>query len=338
MRFDKTKQPINTNNMKTNRLKFLAFAITIAFSMPFISSAQTVKEAVEAYNTGASMLKDNPEGALVKLYQALEISNELDSDGQETKLLAQSLIPKAHQQLAMTFYKDKKLIETLDQLEKARKTAKEYGDNGTLARVDKIIPQLYNQMGNSEYREEQFEKAIEFYQKAIEVKADYPDPFLGISLSYEKLANYDSMLEFLKKTIEVANSVNDRSKADDAQKKAKGYLLITGDAAQKGKKYDEAIELFTKILEFDQTDGLIYFILARNYSELKNWDKVIENSKLALENTNGNFDKTDVYYQMGAAYQSLGKNTDACQAFSNALSGKNSAAAEYQMKEVLKCN
>ncbi|MDD2279743.1 MAG: tetratricopeptide repeat protein [Bacteroidales bacterium] len=323
--------------MKTNKVKFLILAITLVLSLPFISAAQTVKEAVEAYNSGASMLKENPAGALEKLYQALEISEELDYDGQETKLLAQSLIPKAHQQLAMNFYRDKNLPETLDQLEKARKTAKEYGDNGTLARVDKIIPQLYNQMGNSEYRDEKFEKAIEFYLKSIEIKADYPDPYLGIALSYEKQENFDSMLEYLKKTIEVANSVNDINKADDAQKKAKAYLLKNGDSAQKDKKYDEAIEFFTKVLEFDKVDGTIYFLLAVNYSETKNWDKVVDNSKLALEYANGTLDKAGIYYQMGTAYQKLGKNTEACEAYSNA-SGSYSAAAEYQMKEVLKCN
>lgn len=323
--------------MKTNKMKFLIVAITLVFALPFISEAQTVKEAVEAYNSGASMLKDNPAGALEKLYQALEISEELDYDGQETKLLAQSLIPKAHQQLAMNLYRDKNLPETLDQLEKARKTAKEYGDNGTLARVEKIIPQLYNQMGNSEYRDEKFEKAIEFYQKSIEVKVDYPDPYLGIALSYEKQENYDSMLEYLKKTIEVANSVNDKNKADDAQKKAKAYLLKNGDSAQKDKNYNEAIEFFTKILEFDQGDGTIYFLLAVNYNELKNWDMVIDNCKLALEHANGSLDKAGIYYQMGTAYQKLEKNTEACEAFRN-TSGSYSAAAEYQMKEVLKCN
>ncbi|MDD2197028.1 MAG: tetratricopeptide repeat protein [Bacteroidales bacterium] len=324
--------------MKTNKMKFLILAITLVFALPFVSEAQTVKEAVEAYNSGASILKDNPAGALEKLYQALEISEELDYDGQETKLLAQSLIPKAHQQLAMNLYREKKLPESLAHLENARRTAKEYGDNGTLTRVDKIIPQLYNQMGNSEYREENFEKAIESYQKSIEVKTDYPDPYLGIALSYEKQENYDSMLEYLKKTLEVANSINDRNKAEDAQKKAKAYLLKKGDSAQKDKEYNEAIEFFTKILEFDQADGTTYFLLAVNYSELKNWDKVVDNCELALEHANGSLDKAGIHYQMGIAFQNLGKNTEACKAFSNALSGTYSAAAEYQMKEVLKCN
>ncbi|HCY00336.1 MAG TPA: hypothetical protein DG754_09380, partial [Bacteroidales bacterium] len=162
--------------------------------------------------------------------------------------------------------------------------------------------------------------------------------YLGIALSYEKLENYDSMLEYLKKTFEVANSINDRSKAEDAQKKAKAYLLRNGDSAQKEKKYNEAIEFFTKVLEFDQTDGSIYLLIAVNHNELKNWDKVIENCKLALEHANNSLDKTGIHYQMGTAYQSLGKNTEACEAFSNALSGTYGAAAEYQMKEVLKCN
>jgi len=324
--------------MKTNKLKLAITAIAFVFALPIFSAAQTVKEAVDAYNAGASILKDNPEMALEQLYKALEISEELDYDGQETRDLAQSLIPRAHQQFAMQLYKEKKMPETLEQLEKAKETAINYGDNGTLARVERIIPQLYNQMGNAEYRDENFEKAIDYYKKAIEVKNNYPDPYLGIALSHEKQDNAEQMLEYLKKTLDVANSVNDRNKAEDAVKKAKGYLLKTGDAAQKEKKHAEAIELFTKTIEFDQTDGSVYFLLAINYAELKEWDKVVENSKLALEHANGNLDTAGIYYQMGTAYQNLGKNTEACNAFSNALSGSYTAAAEYQIKEVLKCN
>lgn len=322
--------------MRTYTSKLLAFMLVFAVS--FTLSAQTVKEAVEAYNEGASMLKENPEGALVKLYEALDISLELDYDGQETLLMAQNLIPKAHQQLAMNLYREKKLPETLDQLEKARKTSIDFNDKATLARVDKIIPQLYNQMGNAEFRQELYEEAIDHYKKAIEIKSDYPDPYLGIALSYEKQEEFEPMLEYLKQTFDIANQMNDRSKAENAQRKAKGYLLKTGDTAQKEKDHQQAIDCFNQVLDFDTEDGTVYFLLAVNYAETKQWDKVVENSNLALEYANSQVDRAGVYFQMGTAYQNLNKKAEACEAFSKALNGAYSAAAEYQMKEVLKCN
>lgn len=323
--------------MKINKIKKLLAVLTFTLALPFFGLTQTVKEAVEAYNAGASIIKENPVGAIEHLYRALELSEDLDYDGKETKELAESLIPQAHYQAAMQYYKQKKMTETLDQLEKALETSKKYFDKKTQSSVERIIPQLYNQLGNSEYRANDFEGAIKHYMMAIEIKPDYPDPYLGISLSYENMEDFDNMLSYLKKTIEVANNANDRSKADDAQRKAKGYLLRNGQEAQKNAKHEEAVEWFTKVLDFDKTDGSVYFVLAVSYGELKNWEKVIENSQLALDNANGALDEAGIHYQMGVAYQNLGDTAQACQEFNNALSGSYRAAAEYQIKEVLKC-
>ena len=150
-----------------------------------------------------------------------------------------------------------------------------------------IRDRLYNQMGNTEYREENFEKAIDYYKKAIGVKADYPDPYLGIALSYEKQESFDEMLDYLKQTIEVSNAANDRKRAEDAQRKAKGYLLRVGDEAQKAKRFEEAIEFLVRAIEFDDTDATLLYAIAVNYNELKNWGKVIEYGKLALDKANG---------------------------------------------------
>lgn len=321
--------------MKINRL----LVVLTLFFMPFLTNAQTLKEATEAYNAGATMIQDKmPEKALEHLYRAIELSEDLDMDGEATKKLAEDLIPTAHLQYAMNLYRTKEMKAALEQLEKAKETAAKYFDKNTLGRVERIIPQLYNQMGNTEYRDENYEKAINYYNKAIDVKNTYPDPYLGIALAYEKQENFEEMLTFLKKTIEVSNAANDKEKEESASKKAKGYLLRKGDEAQKAKNFNESIEFFKKSLEFDNTDGTIYYVISGNYAELKEWDSVIEYGKLALENTTDAVDEAGVYYQIGTAYQNQGNTDQACAAFNNALSGTYRAAAEYQIKEVLKCN
>ncbi|NHB70119.1 tetratricopeptide repeat protein [Perlabentimonas gracilis] len=323
--------------MKTNWLNKILVVLTLAVA-PYCLSAQTLKEATEAYNTGATLINEKkPEQAIEHLYRALEISEDLEYEGEETKRMVEDLIPTAHLQYAMNLYRAKDMYGALEQLEKAQETAKLYADRNTLGRVERIIPQLYNQMGNTEYRAENYEKAIDYYKKAIDVKADYPDPYLGIALAYEKQENFDSMLDYLKQTMEVSNAANDRKKAEDAQKKAKAYLLREGDEAQKAKRYEEAIDFLAKAIEFDDTDATLLYAIAVNYNELKNWGKVIEFGKLALEKANGSIDEAGVYYNIGIAFQNQGDTSQACQAFSNALSGSYRAAAEYQMQEVLKC-
>jgi len=316
-------------------IKFYFFLYFILSAQIYIY-AQTKKDAIDSYNSGAIMIKENPQGALVKLYEALKISDQLGEEGEETKVLAESLIPSVHFEFAMQLYKEKKSLETLEQLEKAEETAVKYGDTKTQQKVEKTIPKLYYAMGVSHYKKDEFEKAIEYYNKAVQFNGGFSDPILGLALSYEKMADYEKMLEYLAKTIEVARKTNDNAKADDAQKKAKAYLMRNGDEAQKAEKFDEAVKYFSRVLDFDGNDGTIYYVLAINYNSLKDWDNAIENANVAVEKGNGTLDMAGVYYQLGVAYQGKGSNAEACESFRKASSGNYKAAAEYQCDIV--CN
>ena len=324
--------------MRTISFSKILLIGALAFALPFAAFSQGKKEAVDAYNTGATMIKENPEEALNKLYESLKISEGLGEEGEETKVLAESLIPGAHFSLAMKLYKEKKTVETLEQLEKAEETAVKYNDAKTQASVEKTIPKFYYAMGVTSYKEENFDKSIEYYNKAIHFKPDYTDPFLGIALSYEKKNDNEKMIEYLKKTIEVGTAANDVAKVDDAKKKAKSFYLRSGDEAQKAEKYAEAIESFIRAQEFNGDDGSILYQLSINYNLLKDWDNAIKNATLALEKGSETIDKAGVYYQLGVSYEGKGDKEEACKAYSNALSGNYKANAEYKMKEVLKCN
>ncbi len=324
--------------MKTKKIHSFIATICLAIVLPLSSFAQTKAEAVEAYNSGAALINDDPKAALDKLYRALEICEDLEYEAQDIKELTESLIPRAHYGYAMILYRQKKNYETLDQLEKALQTSKKYFDKNTQGRVERIIPQLYNQMGNGEYRSDNYEKAINYFQKAIEIKPDYPDPYLGIALSNEKQEKFDDMLEYLKKTLEVANQVNDKGKAEDALKKANSYLLSNAQEAERAKNFLLAINFYTKYTEFDPNDGTILFKIGENYLNNKDWDSAISYFNATLEKINGSLEPALIYYQIGVAYQGKNLKDEACEAFSKALSGQYEANAKYQMEQVLKCN
>ncbi len=317
--------------------QFFKLAFFLVALFPLTTFGQGKKEAVDAYNSGAQMIKDNPAGALENLLLSIKISEQLGEEGEETKVLAEGLIPRTHLGLAMKLYGEKKMFETLEQLEKARETADKYNDKTTKQRAEGIVPKLYNQMGNTEYRANNFEKAIEYYNKAISIKAETPENFLGIALSYEKQNDFEKMLEYLKQTIEVANKVNDRNKADDAVNKAKAYLSRKADESVKANKRDEATIFLNRWLEFDSNDVLVYRSLFLNYCELKDWDNAISNGKIVVEKSAATVDLSDIYFQLGVAYQGKGNKEEACSTFSK-VSGTLKARADYEMKEVIKCN
>lgn len=317
--------------------QFFKLAFFLVALFPLTTFGQGKKEAVDAYNSGAQMIKDNPAGALENLLLSIKISEQLGEEGEETKVLAEGLIPRTHLGLAMKLYGEKKMFETLEQLEKARETADKYGDKNTKQRADGIVPKLYNQMGNNEYRANNFEKAIEYYNKAISIKAESPENFLGIALSYEKQDNFDKMLEYLKQTIEVANKANDRTKADDAVNKAKAYFSRKADEAIKANNRVEAVGFLNRWLEFDSNDVSVYRSLFINYCELKDWDNAITNGNIVIEKGVGSIDLNEIYFQLGIAHYGKGNTDEACSALSK-VNGTFKARAEYEMKEVVKCN
>lgn len=86
-------------------------------------------------------------------------------------------------------------------------------------------------------------------------------------------------------------------------------LLIKGQALFQLKRYNEAIETLEKLLELDKKRGfdpldnfLVYFYIARSYTEINNIDKAIEyyETQLAVYD---NF--TEMHYQLGKIYLNL---------------------------------
>ena len=322
--------------MKTMLRKVLPLVVLLAISLGV--SAQTKKDAVDAYNNGATLMKNDPKAALESLYKAIEISEQLGEEGMETKSLAEKIIPTVHYSYAMTLYKAKDQNGTLEQLEKAEETAVKYGDASTQSKVEKTIPKFYYAVGVTNYKEKAFEKAIEYYKKALKITPNFPDALLGIALSYEGLNNFDEMLNYLQQTLDVANKTNNKDKADDAKRKANAYLLTNAQAMEKENKFAEANELYKKYLTFDEKDANIYYVLSVNYNKLEQYDSAIEAANKAIEyNTGTDSDKAGYYYQLATAFEKKGDSAAACDAYKKAAYGQFQAAAEYQIKEVLKC-
>jgi tetratricopeptide (TPR) repeat protein len=320
--------------MKTLYRSYLVILLIATF-LPFHAVAQTKSDAIAAYEAGANLIETDPEAALVQLYLALEISDS--NEFYDIKEAVERLIPGTHYKLAEKFYREKKMYETLDQFEKALETAKLYFDRSTQQKVERNTPRLFLKMGGDERKDGNFEKAIHYYLKVIELKADMPEPYLGIALCYEKLENDEQMIEYLKKTLDVANQVNDRERADDAIKKANVYFLTNAQEAEKNKEYLKAIEFYTKYLEFDPNDVGAIFKIGDNNLILKEWDKAIDFFNQALAKGNGSIEPALIYYQIGVAYQGKNLKNEACQAFRNAKSGQYEANAKYQMDQ-MKCN
>lgn len=323
--------------MKRKMLLNAFVAVGLGLLIPSVGFGQTMKEAVDAYNSAATTYKQDPKAALDNLNKAIQICEQLGEEGIEVKTNSQGIIPSVYFELAMSLYKQKDLQGTLDNLEKAEESAVKYNVGSIKTRVEKTIPKLYNVMGNNKFKENKFEEAVANYTKALNFTPDFLDPMLGLMLSYEKLGNEAKMLEYIDKTIETAKKANDSKTAGETSTKAKNYFLKNADDAQKAKKYDDAIAALNNSLKYDGNDNDIYRLLAVNYNRLEKWNEGIEAALKAIELKTGSADeKAELYFLLATAYQKINENEKACEAYKNASYGTFKPNADYQIQQ-LKC-
>ncbi|BDX37222.1 hypothetical protein CYCD_05770 [Tenuifilaceae bacterium CYCD] len=319
------------------RKLFLSALLVVGLGLliPFAGFGQTKKDAVDAYNSAATTYKQDPKAAIDNLLKAIEISDQLGEDATEIKVNSESLIPKAYFELAMALYKQKDLQGTLDNLEKAEETAIKYNDGSTKTRVEKAIPKLYNAMGTNMLKENKYEEAISNYIKALNFNPDYLEPNNNLVICYEKTGNETKMLEYIDKTIEVANKLNDQKTISDMKLKASN--LFKQKAKDAGKDYKLIVENLTNVLKYDNADPDIYRSLTINYSNMEMWNEAITSALKAIELKTGLADeKAELYSLLATAYQKINDTAKACEAYKNAAYGTFKPNADYQIQQ-LKC-
>ncbi|MGE0077707.1 MAG: tetratricopeptide repeat protein [Bacteroidales bacterium] len=323
--------------MKRKQILNSLLVVGLGLLIPVVGFGQTMKEAVDAYNSAATTYKQDPKSALENLNKAIQICEQLGEEGTEVKTNSESLTPSVYFELAMSSYKQKDLQGTLDNLEKAEETAVKYNVGAIKSRVEKTIPKLYNVMGNTKFKEDKFEEAIKNYTKALNFNADFVDPLIGLTLSYEKLGDEAKMLEYIDKTIEAAKKANDNKTADETTIKAKNFFLKQADDAQKNQKYEDAIVSLNNVLKYDSNDNDVYRLLAVNYNRVEKWNEGIEAALKAIDLKTGTADeKAELYFLLATAYQKINDNAKACEAYKNAAYGTYKPNADYQIQQ-LKC-
>ncbi|MEK7433935.1 MAG: tetratricopeptide repeat protein, partial [Cyanobacteriota bacterium] len=142
------------------------------------------------------------------------------------------------------------------------------------------IASLYN-------AKEEYEKAIEFYNKSISINPNFYNAYNNLGNVYKAKEEYDKAIEYHKKALELSPN---------------SYISYNGlgNVYYSKKEYDKAIEYHKKALELSPDNYLFYNNLGDVYKAKKEYDKAIEfyNKSISI---NPNFEYTynglgDVYY------------------------------------------
>lgn len=340
--------------MKVFKFNFLAIALVLMANSVF---AQSKTDAVKAFNAGLEEANaGNYDSAIAALTQALSIAEKLGPEGEDIKDRSEGQIPTIYFKKAAAIYKNfqqSKNIEDLDKaidaFKEAADVAEEFNNEQIASRANGVIPQFYYQKSLIFYNNEEYDKSGEAVDRALNLNSNYAAAYYQKAKIFKKVNDIDGdgiidqgideMLEWYDRAITVGRATNKQDVVDKAIEAAHDELLAVGTNASEDGKLDEALDILTKALAYDDESADVYYRLAEAHNKAGNPKEAVQNANKALDyEIGGRTDKAKIYYELGYAHQTLGNKSVACDAFTNALYGSFKSPAEHKMEFELKCD
>jgi len=152
----------------------------------------------------------------------------------------------------------------------------------------KVEYAAFHGIGTAYFFKQNFDKAIEYYKKAIDLKIGDGDAniYFNIGIAYMRKHDYDKSMEYLKKVVDL-NS-----------KHVKAYRTI-GSIYSIKRNYTKAIEFYETAIKLDpKVDAYINIGIA--YYKKQNYDKALEYWEKAIKHQPE--DKAEIYDLMSGVY------------------------------------
>lgn len=320
-------------------------ALLVLSIMPVSLSAQSLEEAQKAYNAGVQAKgEENIEEAITQFTTCIEaceylIEEEEDEEAEALFDQVSMIVPKLYLQLGTTQLQNKEMESGLANVYKANETAGNYGDDETLAKTKKIIPQIHYKVGASKYKAGDLDAAITELDKAISVDPDYGSAYYLKAVVYKKKDDDEAFTTVAKQGIAATERSNDANMKNKISDLARKHFLKKGNDAKGASKYADAETFLNQSLEFGPNDVTALYLLAQTYVSSKKYDNAIETGNKAVENeTSGDEAKAKIYMVIAEAQVAKGDTSGACATYKKAAVGQYAEMANYKIQHELKCN
>ena len=161
--------------------------------------------------------------------------------------------------------------------------------------AEDVIAAWHLSQGNRFYRQDNYDKAIEAYNKAIEYNPNLARAYNHISLAYGYKGQHDMAISSCNKAIEL-----DPSLSSAYNNRAVAYAL-------KG-EYDLAIADYSRAIELEPNKAKLYSNRSANYIDKGQYDMAIADCNKAIE-LDSNY--AIPYRNRGIAYKEQGRKAEA---------------------------
>jgi tetratricopeptide (TPR) repeat protein len=323
--------------MKLADSKRIVVIVALFAGLSSVVLAQVKNDAIKVFNEGVELMKANDPRAIESFESCIRICEQVGDSANDIKAKAVKVLPDLYYQKAFDLLTvDKKVNESLSASKKALEIATKYEDSKTKDNSQKLMIQAYSTMATTFVNSKENAKAIQAYDSVLMINPEHMPSIYNKALIYKALDNAPKFEETIDLYLEKLKPAGDTVKIEQTRKIARDYFRIAGSKANQGNKLADALALLTKASKYG-TDKNVYYQLASIYNKQKKFTLAAENAQkgLALE-TGKPEDKAKFYFELAEAQNNLGKKTDACTSYQNAMYGPFVEAAKAQRTN-LKC-
>lgn len=321
--------------VRFNLFLVLFFSLTVVGSV----SAQTYEDVVKKFNEGYQFVKDGKSAeAKAAFEEVVTMSDAVGGEAEDIKKKAEGQIPPLQYKIAADIYKGKDVNGAIDAFQLAADLAVKYGDKQIQKKASDIVPKLYFSLGNKSFKEENYDEAVGYYTKALELNPNYSSCYYQLGLVEKNKDNTEGALTNFDKAIEIGLATRDNNAATQAEQAARDYLVFVGTKQIEAKRYDKAIEYLNKAIDYDTEFADTYYRLAEANNKKAVFELAIEYANKALKyEKGGKTDRAKIWFELGYAYKNQGNKNAACEAFEQASFGQFKVVAQHEMEHELKC-
>lgn len=294
-----------------------------------VAFAQDLATVTETYNNAANALSaGNKAEALAGFQEALEGAEALGAEGEEIATNCKTYIPEIQFSIAKELVNNQEYDLAVAELNKTVAMAKTYGNDGTAASAEDLIPQVLMQKANGLLNDKNFATAAEVYRKILEIDPSNGVAALRLGAALNSAGDRDA-------AIEAFNLAAANGQKNQAEKQIVNIYLKAAAASLKAKNYNEAIGEALKVNEYGE-NAKAYQIAAQASQSLKKNNDAIAYFEKYLELSPNAGNATQIAYTIGALYQQGGNKAKAIEFYQKAVSDPKFGAEAQKQINALK--
>ncbi len=335
--------------MKTQKILLLfsfTFVLLIGVTQNSHAQEEARAQAVQLYNEAQELAGNSQFQDAIDVYRdALRIARE--NQFEDIIEFVEERLPRVYASRASNAFRDYQSQRTMESVNRAieyfklsEDAANEFNNTQIAQQAANAIPQLYYVRSILNFRQDNYDAAMEDLDTALELNPNYAAAYYqkGIVQKQINPDDVDAFIQWYDQAIALASQFNDNRTLQNATTGARDELIFRAVNLADQRRFNDAINLLNRVENYDPQSDEAQYRLAEISNERGNWGTAETHARRALEyHTGGVADKAKIYFELGTALKGQGNIEAACTAFENARYGNFTEPANHELQFELKC-